>query len=1359
MILLALRLPRSTRSCGARVRAVALKATSHTSSAHRAPFSASVARHEELHQETFTKLNTQPFTNLPTPLPMDVRDKHASLRRRGVNVANADQDNLIGTSAASVEHANIDELYFPTTRSVETLALFQACLSTGLIARAHKLMQEMRAEAHSRLKEVYEVKPEQGTDSSDRLSPIIPLKLWSYNAMLHAYFVKAAEPDVHDTKVWVTHAWNMWESMMRPEALRLDPQPDASTIATMALGIAHLQSLSLYPRGKPTFVQLLQDTRTLGVSLDSVFSSSVRQGGMPAAESSSSSLLHGAQMNTHALVAQFRSAASVLGDKQAQKELDTIEEILLANEARSTEHDTSSSSSSPADQREQQQQQHTQVASVRPVLKKDQATDMLHKPFNLQTLQESLATMEQARRRSSDLYERQRWLEHSALEAARKRLEHDTEKLQELGLDSSRFQSKTLQAWMWDWYQKLEVALRKDIERLGRQTRHAVASSMDAQLYPFLCLLPASKMAMIVILEIMRMQGISGVADGIKTTRALITVGKAIETEYSAVMLNKHPEIFVQARAAQQMLGKRSLIDLAARRDLKAWQERCREENIETNVPKWTQIIRARVGSFLVQHLLDVATVHRKAYDRDGELWEEDQPAFYSAYEYIQGKKLGVIRLNEVVSQRLDKESVRETLHPRHLPMLVPPRPWLSHDSGGYYSMKTSAMRYKDSVEQSSYLRAASENHGLEVVLAGLDVLGNTAWNVNKEVFDVVLQIWNSGEALGDLPPAEMTDPEPERPPPDDIKAKGIYLQRLRQWNTIRSSNHSQRCDINYKLEIARSFLNERFYFPHNMDFRGRAYPIPPHLNHIGNDLCRGLLKFAEAKPLGEKGLRWLRIHLANVWGYDKASFAEREQFTIDHEADIRDSATNAYHGKRWWLQADDPWQCLATCIELTKAWDYPDGPEAFPSQLPVHQDGTCNGLQHYAALGGDLQGAKQVNLRGGDRPADVYTGVAELVIEQLNRRAEEGDPTAQLLRGKVTRKVVKQTVMTTVYGVTFIGAKNQVMRQLVDRGDTPAEEVWTAASYLAKVIMDCIGDLFSGANMIQDWLTITARMIAKSIPPERVPYAQMKVTRKGSKADPEAHTKRPSVTSREGREQMTSVIWTSALGLPVVQPYRRIKKHQITTAVQSVYIRDPNQNFEVNTSKQASAFPPNFIHSLDATHMFLTALECHSAGLVFASVHDSYWTHACDIDTMSDIIRDTFVRLHSQDILVRLRDEFLQRYKGYKVPASSLTGSTSARMRAKTKMMMGLSEDDDGELGLTNEPGSMLDHDIDGEADDDTDGDSSVADKPIDIPLAHRSIKPDAHGFYELADLLPPIPKKGDFDVSEIKRSLYFFS
>ena len=150
-------------------------------------------------------------------------------------------------------------------------------------------------------------------------------------------------------------------------------------------------------------------------------------------------------------------------------------------------------------------------------------------------------------------------------------------------------------------------------------------------------------------------------------------------------------------------------------------------------------------------------------------------------------------------------------------------------------------------------------------------------------------------------------------------------------------------------------------YFPHNIDFRGRAYPIPPHLNHIGDDLSRGLLQFAAEKPLGETGLRWLKIHLANLYGFDKGSFEERVQFTQDHMEDVIDSAERPLEGKGWWAKADDPWQCLAACKELTKAIQSGD-PEGYKSALPVHQDGTCNGLQHYAALGGDMQGARQVN-------------------------------------------------------------------------------------------------------------------------------------------------------------------------------------------------------------------------------------------------------------------------------------------------------------------------------------------------------------------------------------------------------------
>lgn len=244
-------------------------------------------------------------------------------------------------------------------------------------------------------------------------------------------------------------------------------------------------------------------------------------------------------------------------------------------------------------------------------------------------------------------------------------------------------------------------------------------------------------------------------------------------------------------------------------------------------------------------------------------------------------------------------------------------------------------------------------------------------------------------------------------------------------WVISRSSDSSS-------LTVDTQFLNEeRFYFPHNVDFRGRAYPIPPHLSHIGDDLSRGLLKFADKKPLGEKGLLWLKIHLANVYGYDKASLDDRVAFAEKHLEDIYDSAERPldvslrvlitstapdmdFQGKRWWLSAGDPWQTLATCMELRAALESPN-PQMFESNLPVHQDGTCNGLQHYAALGGDAAGAAQVNLDVNDKPSDVYSFVANMVEEEITKDIANGRDDLKILSGKVSRKVVKQTVSALI--------------------------------------------------------------------------------------------------------------------------------------------------------------------------------------------------------------------------------------------------------------------------------------------------------------------------------------------------------
>lgn len=56
-------------------------------------------------------------------------------------------------------------------------------------------------------------------------------------------------------------------------------------------------------------------------------------------------------------------------------------------------------------------------------------------------------------------------------------------------------------------------------------------------------------------------------------------------------------------------------------------------------------------------------------------------------------------------------------------------------------------------------------------------------------------------------------------------------------------------------------------------------------------------------------------------------------------------------------------------------------------------------------------------------------------------------------------------------------------------------------------------------------------------------------------------------------------------------------------------------------------------------------------AGLTFAGVHDSFWTHPVDVPAMSFILREQFINLYSQPILKHLRDHFKERYPGAKLP------------------------------------------------------------------------------------------------------------
>ncbi|XP_062419499.1 DNA-directed RNA polymerase, mitochondrial [Pungitius pungitius] len=141
-------------------------------------------------------------------------------------------------------------------------------------------------------------------------------------------------------------------------------------------------------------------------------------------------------------------------------------------------------------------------------------------------------------------------------------------------------------------------------------------------------------------------------------------------------------------------------------------------------------------------------------------------------------------------------------------------------------------------------------------------------------------------------------------------------------------------------------------------------------------------------------------------------------------------------------------------------------------------------------------------------------------------------------------------------------------------------------------------------------------------------------------------------------QDERDMVLKAVRLARPDYEPRLRAGAAQCPSLVQEFYAQVPLEQSSFilhslvsllhrrpDTVKQKNAFPPNFIHSLDSTHMMLTALHCYSAGLTFVSVHDCFWTHALTVDTMNQICREQFVALHSQPILRELSEFLLQKY------------------------------------------------------------------------------------------------------------------
>jgi DNA-directed RNA polymerase len=281
----------------------------------------------------------------------------------------------------------------------------------------------------------------------------------------------------------------------------------------------------------------------------------------------------------------------------------------------------------------------------------------------------------------------------------------------------------------------------------------------------------------------------------------------------------------------------------------------------------------------------------------------------------------------------------------------------------------------------------------MQPVLDSLNVIGACPWRINTPVLDIIIDVFNRGAGRHlDVPePADKAPAVPTRPvlkyddkgmpllmPKDQYLALGREIAKARQ---VQAEMHSLWCTELYRLSIANMYRDKILWFPHSLDFRGRSYTIAPHFNHLGGDISRSIIMLAEGKKLGDHGLDMLKLHLMNLTGtMKKSSLAERLAHANTLLSEILDSAARPMNGRGWWQKAEDRWQALACCMEISNALAHPTGPQDYVSHFPVHQDGSCNGLQHYAALGRDLEGAHSVNLAPAERPRDVYSAVLDIV-------------------------------------------------------------------------------------------------------------------------------------------------------------------------------------------------------------------------------------------------------------------------------------------------------------------------------------------------------------------------------------------
>ena len=505
--------------------------------------------------------------------------------------------------------------------------------------------------------------------------------------------------------------------------------------------------------------------------------------------------------------------------------------------------------------------------------------------------------------------------------------------------------------------------------------------------------------------------------------------------------------------------------------------------------------------------------------------------------------------------------------------------------------------------------------HEMPLVYESVNIMQQTEWVINKPIFEVIKYCMENDVSKGKLP-IRITE-EDLPPKPLDIKTN---KEALTKWKREAQAVHKSMGQSMSKWIQVRQIESEAellldktgFFYPYQLDFRGRVYPKPAMLSPQSADYSRALLTFKFGKKMGDS-YDIFAIAGANLFGeVDKEELPIRLQWVLDNSARIIDCARNPLE-TTYWEDADKPFCFLAWAIEYSN-YMKAENKENFITTLPIQADCSNSGLQHYSAMMRDEIGGKATNLVPSNKPNDVYGLVAQKVIMKLR---DETNPLAQKwIDYGIDRKICKKPVMCLPYSLTKYSCRRYIedhmKKQKEERGvsceifrvSEREDGIFHATNYLNPIIWDSINEIIVGAKEIMKFLKDVSKLVAS----ENLP-----------------------------------VTWKTPLNFPIQmlcyeKESKRVKTQMGDSIVKLSVAHDTDR---ISKRKTAQSICPNFIHSLDASVLQLAVVKAKQMGVDnFSMIHDSFGATTPDTHLMAEALREAFCEIYEHDVLKNFADD-----------------------------------------------------------------------------------------------------------------------